>query len=304
MDTIDIIKVVIMAIVQGIGEFLPISSSGHLLVVGKLLFSGSGGIDEDELLTLTILLHAGTLLSILVIFRRNIWEMLTTNTRLILLLIVGMIPTGIIGVGVKLIAKKLYPELTGSLPLTGIGFLITGFLLMNFLGKKDRMKMGSSISQTKETGQALDTHPKNGENDLRGSSQKSLRTMTWLDALIIGIFQGIATLPGISRSGATIVGGILRKLHPEDSAIFSFLLASPAIAGATVLEMLDFVRENGGHFVDSNFNLYLTGTFISFIIGLISLAYLMKWLKEGKLSWFAWWLFFIGSVSIIWGICS
>ena len=142
MDTANIIKIVIMAIVQGIGEFLPISSSGHLLVAGKLLFSGSGGINEDELMTLTILLHAGTLLSILVIFRRSIWEMLTDNYRLVFLLIVGSVPTGIIGVGIKFVTEKLYPGLTGSLPLTGIGFLITGFLLLNFLGKKNRMKMG------------------------------------------------------------------------------------------------------------------------------------------------------------------
>lgn len=304
MNTVDIIKVVFMAIVQGIGEFLPISSSGHLLVVGKLLFSGSGGIDEDEQLTLAILLHAGTLLSILVIFRRSIWEMLTANLRLIFLLIIGTIPTGIIGVGVKLVAKKFCPGLTSSLSLTGIGFLITGFLLLNFLGKKNRTKMGPSGSRVEEAGQIQNDQPMNGQSGFTNCPLKSLRTMTWIDALIIGIFQGVATLPGISRSGATIVGGILRKLNPEDSAVFSFLLAIPAIAGATVLEMFDFVREKGESFVDSNFNLYLGGAIISFIIGLISLAYLMKWLKEGKLSWFAWWLFFIGSVSIIWGICS
>ena len=292
MDTANIIKIVIMAIVQGIGEFLPISSSGHLLVAGKLLFSGSGGINEDELMTLTILLHAGTLLSILVIFRRSIWEMLTDNYRLVFLLIVGSVPTGIIGVGIKFVTEKLYPGLTGSLPLTGIGFLITGFLLLNFLGKKNRMKMGSSIASA----------PK--ENEPQESSLKTVRSMTWFDAFIIGIFQGIAVLPGISRSGTTIVGGILRKLTPEDSAIFSFLLAIPAIAGATLLEVLDFVKEEDVELVDSNFTFYLGGAIISFLIGLISLAYLMKWLKQGKLSWFAWWLFFIGTVSVIWGICS
>ncbi len=292
MDIVNIIKVAVMAIVQGIGEFLPISSSGHLLVVGKLLFSGSGGINEDELLTLTILLHAGTLLSILVIFRRSIWEMLTGNYRLILFLVIGTIPTGIIGVVIKLVTKKLYPDLTSSLQLTGIGFLFTGFLLLSFLGKKNRMKMGSSIS------------PAAGEKEVRDQSLKTLRTMTWLDAFIVGIFQGIAVLPGISRSGATIVGGILRKLTPEDSAVFSFLLAIPAIAGATALETLDYIKENGEAFVDSNFALYLAGAIVSFLIGLVSLAYLMKWLKQGKLSWFAWWLFFIGTVSVIWGICS
>ena len=280
-----------MSIVQGIGEFLPISSSGHLLVVGKLLFSDSGGINEDDLLTLTVLLHAGTLLSILVIFRRNLWEMLTDNYRLILLLIVGTIPTGILGVAIKLASEKFCPGLTGSLPLTGLGFLITGFLLLNFLGKNQRIKMGASFSKTAE------------ENESQGQPLKTVRTMTWLDAFIIGIFQGIAVLPGISRSGTTIVGGILRKLTPEDSAIFSFLLAIPAIAGATFLEIIDFVEEKGENFIDSNFTLYVIGAFISFVIGLVSLAYLMKWLKQGKLSWFAWWLFFIGSVSIISGIC-
>ena len=292
MDIVNMIKIVIMSIVQGIGEFLPISSSGHLLVVGKLLFSGSGGIDEDELLTLTVLLHAGTLLSILVVFRRNLWEMLTDNYRLILLLIIGTIPTGIIGVVIKLVSKKFYPDLTNSLPLTGIGFLVTGFLLLNFLGKKQRAETEASVSKTTV------------ENEPQSPPLKTVRTMTWVDAFIIGIFQGIAVLPGVSRSGTTIVGGILRKLTPEDSAIFSFLLAIPAIAGATLLEIIDFAKEKGENFIDSNFALYVVGAFLSFVIGLVSLTYLMKWLKQGKLSWFAWWLFFIGSVSVILGICS
>lgn len=289
MSGIEILKIFMMAIVQGIGEFLPISSSGHLFVLGKLLF---GGIDEDELMTLNILLHAGTLLSILVIFRRWIWQMLTENRRLIFLLIIGTIPTGIIGV----LVKKEFSFLSSSLPVTGLGFLFTGFLLLKFLGKERTLERDSKESNSHddpETGQAHSESPR-----------KTLQTMGWLDALIIGTFQGIAVLPGVSRSGTTIVAGILRKLRSEDSAVFSFLLAVPAIGGAVTLEMAEFIFEKNGTLWDSNLPLYLLGAVVSFLIGLLSLVFLLKWLKQGKLGWFAWWLFLIGVFSIIWGICS
>ena len=290
MTGIEILKILMMAIVQGVGEFLPISSSGHLFVFGKLLF---GGIDEDELMTLNILLHAGTLLSILVIFRKWIWEMLTENRRLIFLVIVGTIPTGIIGV----LIKKEFPFLTNSLRLTGVGFLVTGWLLLSCLGKKGRNPEDAPQGE----GTAGISENQSADTEL---SRKTLRTMSWLDAVIIGIFQGVAVLPGISRSGTTIVGGILRKLRAEDSAIFSFLLAIPAIGGAVTLELIEFLSEKKGVLWDSNFPLYLLGALVSFFIGLVSLIFLLKWLKQGKLAWFAWWLFLIGTFSIIWGICS
>ena len=289
MSGIEILKIFMMAIVQGIGEFLPISSSGHLFVLGKLFF---GGIDEDELMTLNILLHAGTLLSILVIFRKWIWRILTENRRLIVLLIVGTIPTGIIGI----LVKKECSFLSSSLQVTGLGFLFTGWLLLKFLSKGGIPEEESEERSSQILPETEQMHSK--------PLRKTLQTMSWLDALIIGTFQGIAVLPGVSRSGATIVGGVLRKLRPEDSAVFSFLLAIPAIGGAVTLEMTEFISEKNGILLDSHLPLYLWGAVVSFLIGLISLVFLLKWLKQGKLGWFAWWLFFMGAFSIIWGICS
>jgi undecaprenyl-diphosphatase len=253
MDLVELVKVFVMAVVQGIGEFLPISSSGHLFVLGRLFFSASGGIDENELMTLNILLHAGTLFSILIIFRRRIWEMLTENRRMIFLLIVGTIPTGIVGITVK----KFCPFLFNSLWITGIGFLVTGWLLLTFLGNGVRTTRKRKVSLSIESSDGDGAEP----SDIQ---LKTLRTMTLLDALIIGIFQGVAVLPGISRSGTTIVGGILRKLKIEDSAAFSFLLAIPAISMATLLEIYEFMQDHTGtlwdHILPSTFGEQLSAS--------------------------------------------
>lgn len=293
MDILTIIKVFVMAVFQGIGEFLPISSSGHLLVLGKCFFANSGGIDENELMTLNILLHAGTLIAILFVFRRWIWQMFTENRRLFFLLILASIPTGIMGV----IIKKRFDFLLDNLCVTGIGFLVTGVLLMKFLGNSRGSARGTDLSPFTDM-------PRFSESSRISAGDKTLKTMTWLDALIIGIFQGIAVLPGISRSGSTIAAGVMRKIRSEDAAVFSFLLAVPAIGGATLLEALDFVKENPGSIIDSKFTLYLFGAAVSLAVGLISLHYMMIWLKQRKLVWFAWWLFAIGFVTVLWGICS
>ncbi len=278
---IEALKILLLAIIQGIGEFLPISSSGHLLVLGKVLFGDGSSLDDGELMTLGILLHGGTLLSILIIFYRQIWEMLTSNWRLIGLLIVGSIPAGCLG----LFVKKNCEFLEQSLPIAGIGFFITAFLLFRI------------VAPSKKIQDAV-----NADNSL-----KTLRTMSWWDAFFIGIFQGVAILPGFSRSGFTISAGLLRKLRQEDAASFSFLLAIPAIAGATLLEIKDLLEglsAGGGppSYTSSQLGLYLFGAFVSFIVGLVSLIYLLKWLKAGKLHYFGYWLLVIGTVVLIWSL--
>lgn len=308
MEWMETLKVFIMAVFQGIGEFLPISSSGHLLVLGNLFFRDSGGIDEDQLMTLNILLHTGTLLSILIVLRRWIWEMLTENRRLILLIIAGSVPTAAVGL---LIEKKM-EFMTGSLWTAGMGFIVTGILLIKILGRpivaesvtsEDEIKTASDHDEKSDPAARVSSEKSPAGKDVSqgASAEKTLKTMTCLDALFIGLFQGLAVLPGLSRSGFTIVAGVMRRIRREDAAVFSFLLAIPAIGGATLLEALDYFKSGTENaFIDSHFKLFMAGTMVSLLIGIVSLVYLMKWLKKGKLHYFAWWLFLIGPAVLIW----
>jgi len=286
------LKFIFLAIVQGIGEFLPISSSGHLLVLGNILFGDSSTINDESLVTLSILLHGGTLVSILVFFYKQIWEVITRDWRVIGLLITGSVPTGIIGI----VVIKKFPFLEESLLLAGIGFFITAFLLFKFVApprKNARETYFESIAET------------NGESPKLSEEKnlKTLDTMTFLDAFIIGFFQGIAVLPGFSRSGFTISAALLRGLRRADAAVFSFLLAIPVIAGAVLLEVKDTFFSNGDAQVTEEMNhlsAYGISTLISFIVGLISLKYLMKWLQNGRLHYFGYWLILVGTIVIFW----
>ncbi len=196
------IEIVILAIVQGIAEFLPISSSGHLVILGALL--GGGELGESP--TLEVILHAGTLGSILVVFWRRILDLLSRDRRVIPLLVVGTLPAVVIGLTIKTQFEYIlrYPILAGAM------LLVTATMLV-ILGRLP---------------------PRDGE----------YQAMSWKTAFLIGCFQAFAILPGVSRSGSTILGGRLLGLKNDDSVTFSFLLAIPAILGATVLTLKDVLR--------------------------------------------------------------
>ncbi|MEM9364828.1 MAG: undecaprenyl-diphosphate phosphatase [Planctomycetota bacterium] len=246
MPVTDLIRVTILAIVQGIAEFLPISSSGHLVIVGAML----GELKESPVLE--IILHAGTLGSILVVFWRRILALLTGQYRVIGLMIIGTLPA----VSVGLTIKKMYPELLRSPCLAGVMLIVTGMLLI-VLG---RMKVSEG------------RYPK----------------LSMFAAFVVGCFQAVAILPGISRSGSTILGGRMMGLNREDSLTFSFLLAIPAISGATVLAVKDLLDESAVEASDE-IHVLLIGAAIAFAVGIAALKWLIRWSREDRLHWFAWW---------------
>ncbi|HMP78360.1 MAG TPA: undecaprenyl-diphosphate phosphatase [Pirellulaceae bacterium] len=252
----DWLRVVILAVVQGIGEFLPISSSGHVVVGDALL----GGAKEST--RLNIVLHLGTLLSILVFYWQRIWQLLGSDRRVIGLLIVGTIPAAVVGLTVR----YQFPQLLESPLLAGFMFSITAFLLMLLL-------------RTKE-----------GEGDYR--------SMSYRLAILIGLAQALAILPGISRSGATIVAAVLLGLRRDSAATYSFLLAIPAIGGAGVLELKDLMDPTEE--MEISLGLLLGGAFIAFVVGLVSLKLLVRLLDRGRLHLFAYWLIPFGMLVIVW----
>ncbi|MCM2374958.1 undecaprenyl-diphosphate phosphatase [Rhodopirellula sp. ICT_H3.1] len=242
----DLIRVLILAVVQGIAEFLPISSSGHLVILDDLL----GGLGESA--TLVIILHAGTLGSILVVYWRRILKLLTSDRRVIGLLVVGTLPAVVIGLTIK----RGFPWLTESPILASAMLIITGVLLI-LLGKL-----------------------KPSEGEYTG--------MSWLGAFVVGCFQAVAILPGISRSGSTIVGGRLMGLSNEDSVTFSFLLAIPAILGATTLAIKDLLDGTEAA-SDLPITTLLIGAACAFVVGIFALKWLIRWSREARLHWFSYW---------------
>ena len=257
-------KILILAVVQGIAEFLPISSSGHLIILGALLHEWTDSVRElGESPTFEIILHAGTLGSIVVVFWRRILTLLTSDRRVLSLLVVGTIPAAILGLTIKsqFATLMMNPILAGSM------LLVTGGMLF-VLGRIPARE---------------GTYP----------------LMNWRAALLIGCFQAFAILPGVSRSGSTILGGRLLGLKNEDSVTFSFLLAIPAILGASMLAVKDvWDQVSAGNPLQYSIAELTVGAFVSFLVGIVALQWLIGWSRQNRLHWFAWWCIPVG----IWAI--
>ncbi|MCA9155840.1 MAG: undecaprenyl-diphosphate phosphatase [Pirellulaceae bacterium] len=257
MTTLEILT---LAVVQGVAEFLPISSSGHLVVVSALFHAGDATAEAASA-DVNIVLHGGTLISILVFYWRRIWRLIGADRRVIPLLIVGTIPAAVLGV----IVKTQFESLLESPLLAGCMLPVTGLMLLLISGREG------------------------GEDDYSKLSYKAV--------LVIGCFQAFALLPGISRSGSTIVAGLLVGLHRRAAATFSFLLAIPVIGGATVLELKDLVEAKS---LDAPPSLLLAGAVVAFAVGLVSLAWLIRWIERGKLHYFAYWVIPLGLAIVVW----
>ena len=231
-----LLEAVISGIVQGVAEFLPISSSGHLVVLHKLT-----GSSEPEIL-FDLFLHLGTLVAIFIVFGRDIIESFTTKKRAGFLILLGSAVTFVF---VLFFVKNIEAAFS-NVRTVGIMFIVTGAWLI-------------------------------AGNFIRFGTEG----MTAFKAGLIGLAQGIAALPGISRSGATISTGLFLGLDGQDSARFSFLLAIPAILGAFLFK----IKEAGLNFSGINVN-YFIGSFIACIVGVLSLKLLLKALYRNKFHWF------------------
>lgn len=245
---------IILSVIQGVAEFLPISSSGHLVLIGQWL-----GVGEAQG-SLNIMLHAGTLMSIIVFYFFQVIKLIRSDRRVIPLLIVGTLPAVAIGLSIEL----FFPELKTSPLLAASMLLVTGGILLATRWIKEGDQVYEKVSY-------------------RG-------------VLIIGLFQAIAILPGISRSGSTIFAGQWVGLKRESAGTFSFLLAIPVLAGATVLELAKILKK--GDQADVSIGMLLLGAAISFVVGYFSLWLLVRFIQRGKFHWFAWWCIPFGLISL------
>lgn len=265
------IKVTILAVVQGLTEFLPVSSSGHL----ELLTSFFKFRNSDSM-TLSIMLHAGSLAAIVIFYFKTIWGLFKKeNCRVIGLIVLGSVPAGIFGVTLKLTGYDAM--LSSSLPIVGFGFLITAALLR--LSTKEKL---------------IQLGP--------GEAPKKLSEMSWRQALTIGVVQAIAIVPGISRSGSTISCGIITGVERESAAAFSFLLALPAIGGAALLEFIGLLKGSSTAVDVFTLPQLVWGVCLSAAVSFGALALLMNFVKKGKLVWFAWYLNLLGAAVLLYSV--
>jgi len=247
-------EILILAIVQGVAEFLPISSSGHVVVGQELL-------DMEERLTVNVVLHFGTLMAILAFYWRRIWRLLTEDRRVIGLVVVGTIPA----TAAYLLLKQQFENALENPLVAGFMFPLTGIMLL--------------WTARREAGQL------------------SCKELGYGNAVFIGVFQAFAMLPGISRSGSTIVAGLGSGLRRDEAAAFSFLLAIPAIGGAALIKLAKlFADGSGGNHVAD----LALGAMVSCVVGLISLWWLVRWLQQGRLYLFAFWVIPLGVAVIAW----
>ncbi len=266
-----LIQSVILGIVQGIAEFLPVSSSGHLAILQHYF-----GISEGNLFY-SIMLHLSTGLVVIILFRKDIKELikaffnviinifrkrkLSFNSKyekLMLLIIISSIPTALIG----LLFEDYFEQAYTNLSSIGIALIATGMLLFisdKFLNQNIKIEQAGLF---------------------RGA--------------VVGLFQGLAIMPGISRSGSTIVGSLLVGLNRKDAARFSFLLSIPAILGAALLEM--FKLNTSDVVIDINL---IIGMIASFIFGIMSIKILLRLIEKGKLIYFSIYVWILGTIVLI-----
>lgn len=251
-----------LGVIQGLAEFLPVSSSGHLVIFGELIHSLTGQhVDPRSSLHLNVALHLGTLLAILWIYRRDL-RVLANRRRVCLAIVVATLPLVVVGLSPW---EERLTSLFGTPVVAGWCLLVTAALLL----------VGQWLERRRY---ALDELPIPA-------------------ALTIGLFQLAALLPGISRSGSTIVGGMLTGLHRESAAAFSFFIAIPAIAGAATLTAKDAWSHSGGGY---SMGAILFGTVISFGVGLAALRWLLRLVSQRKLHWFAVYCTLVGTATIFW----
>ena len=257
-------EALVLGILQGLTEYLPVSSSGHL-AIGSALF----GIEGEESLAFTILVHVATVLSTLVVLWKEIawifkglfkFEM-NDETRYVLNIIVSMIPVGIIG----LFFKDKVEEVFGSgLLIVGLMLLLTAVLL------------------------TLSYYWSSGKK----------KSISMLDAFIIGLSQAVAVLPGLSRSGTTIATGLLLGNRKDNMAQFSFLMVIPPILGEAVLNIIDMVKNGVGALGIEPMPL-LVGFVAAFVSGCLACKWMINIVRRGKLIYFAIYCAVVGAATII-----
>jgi undecaprenyl-diphosphatase len=274
---LSIIEAIILGVVQGITEFLPVSSSGHLVLLQEIF-----GIEEPTLLFDTVV-HVGTLVAVCSVLWKDIGNLLKKLIQpLTLYLIIGTIPA----VVAALLFRGSIEASFSSTSFLGFAFLITtGLLVFSELFYKRKSSVPGDKADNKVNSKANNKVAVSSEGPAEiHPTGKDSEKMTWIDALIIGVFQAVAITPGISRSGATLSAGFFRGLSRDFAVRFSFLLSIPAIFGALVLQIKDL---GGGTVGGIGAVPLAVGAVSAAVVGFFSIKLMLKIVREKSLLGFA-----------------
>ena len=268
-----LLHAIILGIIQGLTEFLPVSSSAHLALIPWLLGWNDQGLSFD------IALHVGTIIAVIVYFFRDWVQVIAQgfglnigtdpairrNPRLLWLLVLGSVPAGIAGLLVKDLAENVWRN---NQYLIGSMLILVGLFMW--------------------------------WADHQGSRKKDLGNISSADSLVIGSAQALALVPGVSRSGITICAGLLRNLDRATAARFSFLLATPAIAGAAAKDAWDLMRHGGGiaGIAPDMRTALVVGVVVSAVTGALTIQFFLNFLKKRSLSFFVWYRVIFGIIVI------
>lgn len=263
------LDIILLGIIQGIAEFLPISSSAHLIIFREIFGLGAN-IGANIELSFDLALHFGTLLAIIIYFFKELWTILTNGLtkgnktkdgKLFWFLILATIPAGIVGVLFEDVFDSFFRR---QLWLIALALIIMGIIIY-FVDKTSKV-------------------------------DKSMKDMKWYQALLIGCAQVFALIPGFSRSGTTITAGRALGLNREDSAKFSFYLSVPVVAGATLFSL---IKDNTITIISENLVIFGTGILISFIVGLLCISFLLKYIKKHDFKIFMVYRIILGFIVLI-----
>lgn len=271
------LKIIGMAILQGITEFLPVSSSGHLAIADMV-----AKLDGIETVTMTVVLHAGTLVSVCIVYRERILALFKPeNRRMLWLIFLTLIPTGVIGLAFHF--SKLNDRLAESPLALGICFCITAAMLWFFIKPAPE-----NLPEAEEPGTPIEK-------------------LSVGKTLLVGSAQGFAILAGVSRSGSTITTALGLGVKRTDAAAFSFIISIPAIFGAVGVKLmkptLNFIK--GAPLEGITWNevgVLSVGFIVSAAVGYFALTFLLKLLRSGKLRYFGIYCFIVGVTVIVLGL--
>ena len=257
-----LIQAIVLAIIEGLTEFLPVSSTGHMIIAS----SAMGIASEPFVKAFTVAIQFGAILSVLVLYWRRFFQSVNFYVKLF----VAFLPAVVFG----LLLKKQIDQLLENIVVVAVALIAGGVLFLWLDGFfKSRQSRTTSV-----------------ENDITPSK-----------ALSIGMFQVLAMVPGVSRSAATIFGGLSQGLSPTTAAEFSFFLAVPTMFAATCKSLYDFLKKEGGSFSGQELTLLAAGNLVAFLVAMVAIRYFIRILTRHGFKWFGWYRIAIGAgILLLW----
>jgi undecaprenyl-diphosphatase len=274
----NLIESILLGLIQGITEFIPVSSSGHLTLFGRVF-----DIDSGLMLSFTTLLHVGTLLSVFIVMRKEIMEIFhDIFGKITWMLVVATIPAVIAALLLGDFLDKMFEGNT-----LGYQFMFTGLILLSTLMIKQDKKQLSE--QTDRNLEDMRTHTVN----------EAIKAITYKQALIAGIGQAVAILPGISRSGSTLASLLFCKIKRKTAVKFAFLMSIPAIAGGFLLDLIKMIKGEGSAITEINTFVLIAGIAAAFLSGWLAMNFMLKKLTAKGMLIFAVYVMILGTLVLI-----